>query len=348
MHYVCSKSVRTVDDLIKGILSHGECLRDWMYFTPKGATVSRSCRPNISAGLFRLEGEKRLEEGYSPALEAQSIDSVFINVLSNFRRKNKKQSGLLIIVDEFDQIKNKDGLGSLFKSVSSSLPSVKFCIVGVAQDVKDLINDHESISRTFSGSTICLHPMSPSELSEIVTNAESSIGNTIHFEMAARLFLTELSQGQPYMVQLVGKEALKIAFNTRQSIVTIEDVQKARSSLIKKSPEPFLEMRYQKAIGQSVYRELVLRSLAEALGLNGSIASLDAYKLARSLKVENPGKYAGQLLLDKYGAELAREGPHLYRFKDPLFAAFAKIRPLHFQTSLFGGHDYDGDLIGLK
>jgi Cdc6-like AAA superfamily ATPase len=341
IHYVCGKSVKTVDDLIKGLLSHEACLRDWIYFAPKSTTISRSYRPSINAGIFRLDGEKRLDEGYSPALDTHSLESVFLNVLTEFRRKNKRQRGLLIVIDEFDQISNKDGLGSLLKSVSSSLPSVKFCVVGVAQDLKDLINDHESTGRIFNGSTVCLEPMSVSELTEIVKNAESIIDCSMRFEMAATLFLAELSQGQPYMVQYVGKEALKLAFHDHRGMVTIQDVQEARKSLLKKSPEPFLEMRYQKAIGQSVNREVVLRSFAEALGLGGSVASLDAYRLAKFSNVDNPGRYSRQLLLDKYGAELAKVGTHLYKFKDPLFAAYVKIRPLHFQATSLGRYDLD-------
>src|SRR5690606_36500994 len=54
----------------------------------------------------------------------------YVNSIVTHQVKNRmKRDGLLILLDEFDVIKNKDGLGSLIKSLSSS--DVKFAVRGI-------------------------------------------------------------------------------------------------------------------------------------------------------------------------------------------------------------------------
>jgi len=333
MYYVCGRSTSSIDDLINGLLSDNSCLRKYVYFQPKSKTVSNSYRPSASAGIFGLGAEKRFEEGFTSAIERESIDSIFSNVIAEFSRKHRREDGLLIIIDEFDRIKNQDGFGSFLKSVSSAVRPVKFCIVGVAQDIKDLISEHESTSRLFTGSIVKLAPMSIAELTEIIRSAEATIDFSIRFDMAASLFLCQLSCGQPYMVQYVGKEALRIAHEQCRSTVTIDIVQSARNGLLERSPDPFLEIRYQCAIASSAPRESVLRAFAQSISTDDEVRADDAYRYARYDGVASPSSFVSQLISERHGGELVKVRDHVYKFRDPMFAAYVNVRPRHFRST---------------
>jgi Cdc6-like AAA superfamily ATPase len=69
------------------------------------------------------------------------VDSV---VEANNRLFNKRDA-VLILLDEFDVVQDKSGIGSLIKSLSSD--KVKFGICGIARDLTELVQDHHSIER---------------------------------------------------------------------------------------------------------------------------------------------------------------------------------------------------------
>ena len=54
-------------------------------------------------------------------------------------QKRMNRDALLIILDEFDVIKDKEGIGSLIKSLTT--PQVKFAICGIGKDLSDLVDD---------------------------------------------------------------------------------------------------------------------------------------------------------------------------------------------------------------
>jgi hypothetical protein len=64
-------------------------------------------------------------------------------------QKKMKRDAILILLDEFDVISNKSGLGSLIKTLSSEY--VKFGICGIGRDLSDLVEDHNSVEPKDSG-----------------------------------------------------------------------------------------------------------------------------------------------------------------------------------------------------
>ena len=100
---------------------------------------------------------------------------MFTNVCHAIVKQKIASDGVLIIIDEFDQVRDPAGMAGLLKSLATNVPRVKFCIVGVAQDIQNLMREHESADRLFAGSIIRLPPMSDDELAEIVRIAEKSI-----------------------------------------------------------------------------------------------------------------------------------------------------------------------------
>src|SRR5277367_2912452 len=80
-----------------------------------------------------------------PGDTVQTFRNFVDSVVTHQVRNRMKRDALLILLDEFDVIEDKKGLGSLIKSLTSS--DVKFAICGIGQDLSDLVADHASVER---------------------------------------------------------------------------------------------------------------------------------------------------------------------------------------------------------
>lgn len=336
VYFACGTTVRDVEDLLERLLTTSSCLGDWIYDVPKAKKEIETYRPKLSAKIFgvgaELEGVKSTERELTAALDAHSIDTVFTNVCHAIAAQKVARDGVLIVVDEFDQVRDPAGMAGLLKSIATNVPEVKFCLVGVARDIQNLMREHESADRLFAGSIVHLPAMSEDELAEIVRIAERAVDGQILFSEAATRRLTQLAQGHPYMVHLVGKYALRAAYQDGVFDIPEAAIDQALRSIAERAADPVLEGRYKKAVGSSQQREIVLRALAQVRSHDGECWTTDAYKLALDAGVDNSSQYVGQLVTEQYGAELENVRERYYRFNDSLFAAYALARPRLFAS----------------
>ncbi len=330
MYFACGDAVETTEDLLERLLTNGDCLRDWIYDIPKAKTEMEAYKPKFNAGFVALDAEKKTETQSQKAIGQHSIDTVFTNVVRELANQNLAKHGILIVVDEFDRIRDPTGFASFLKSLATNVPKVKFCLVGVAQDIKELMKEHESTDRLFAGSIVRLPAMTDDELAEIVRSAEKAIGEYIVFDADATKRLAELAQGHPYMVHLVGKYALRSAYQQKLSVITHPEIDATVKSIAERGADPVLEGRYQTAVASSAQREAVLRALASKISRDGEVWTTEAYKIALDDNVDNSSQYVGQLVTEEYGAEIEKIRERYYRFKDSLFAAYVNARPRQF------------------
>jgi len=146
--------------------------------------------------------------------------------------------------------------------------------------------------------------------------------------------LVLLSQGHPYIVHLVGKYALRKAFQSGTNEIKKDDIGKALKSIAERGADPVLESRYKKAVASSPQREIVLRSLAQSRKQDGESWTSDAYKIALDQGVDNSSQYVGQLVTEDYGSEIEKVRERYYRFKDSLFATYVLVRPPQFEGDI--------------
>ena len=330
MYFACGDAVKTADDLLDRLLTSRDCLGHWIYDIPKARTEVESYKPQFSVGVIQMGGEKKTETTTQKAVVQHSIDIVFTNVVSELAKQQLAKDGVLIIVDEFDRISDPSGFASFLKSLATNVPKVKFCLVGVAQDIKELMKEHESTDRLFAGSIVRLPAMTDAELADIVRTAETAIRDYIRFDAEATQRLAMLAQGHPYMVHLVGKFALRKAFHEGVSVITAAQVDATLKSIAETAADPVLEGRYQRAVASSPQRESVLRALASKISRDGEVWTTEAYKVALDNDVDNASQYVGQLVTEEYGAEIEKIRERFYRFKDSLFAAYVNARPRKF------------------
>jgi len=247
MYFACGDAVKTSDDLLDRLLTSGDCLSNWIYDIPKAKKEIEAYQPKFNVGFVGLDGEKKTETESQKAVGHHSIDAVFTNVVRELAKQKLAKHGILIVVDEFDRIGDPKGFASFLKSLATNVPAIKFCLVGVAQDIKELMKEHESTDRLFAGSIVRLPQMDDEELAEIVRTAERSIGDFIIFNDEATGSLATLAQGHPYMVHLIGKYALRHAFQQKISVVTAPLVTATLKNIAESGADPVLEGRYQKA-----------------------------------------------------------------------------------------------------
>lgn len=331
IYYACGKTTQNTTDLLERLLTSTGCLGDWIYDIPKASKIAQSYSPKFSINVLGAEvglgGEKKTETTAEPAISSHAIDTVFTNAVAAIIEQKVSSDGILIVVDEFDQIVDPSGFASFLKALSTNVPQVKFCLVGVAQDIQHLMKEHQSSDRLFAGSIIPLPSMSSNELKEIMAIAENAVGNQIKFSPDAADRLAVLAQGHPYMVHLIGKYAFRLAFQANEGMIHPQEVDAAVRSIAERGADPVLEGRYKKAVASSEQREIVLKALAETQAADGEIWTTNAYKLALDQGVDNASQYVGHLASEEYGNELEKLRDRYYRFHDSLFAAYVKARP---------------------
>jgi Cdc6-like AAA superfamily ATPase len=331
VYFACGQSTQSTTDLLEKLLTSTGCLADWIYDIPKASKVVRGYSPKLGVNFLGAEvglgGEKKTETNLEPAITSHSIDTVFTNAVSAIIDAKVSTDGILIVIDEFDQIVDPSGFASFLKALSTNVPQVKFCLVGVAQDIQQLMQEHQSSDRLFAGSIIPLPSMSIEELKEIMAIAEAAVNGHITFAPSAANRMASLAQGHPYMVHLIGKYAFRLAFQSNKELLDVADVDATVQSIAERGADPVLEGRYKKAVASSEQRETVLKALAETQAADGEVWTTNAYKLALDQGVDNASQYVGHLASEEYGNELEKLRDRYYRFHDSLFAAYVRARP---------------------
>jgi Cdc6-like AAA superfamily ATPase len=144
-----------------------------------------------------------------------------INVLSRLHDKH-----VILIVDEYDRIasaETKNKLAELIKNMSDASVPATLLIIGVAEDVDDLLGKHPSLQRTLV--TIPLPLMAAREIDGIIAAGEEKSG--MRFAPAVRSLIVELAQGLPYHAQLLGLFAARSAARRHAKTVELEDLRYA-------------------------------------------------------------------------------------------------------------------------
>ncbi len=244
-------------------------------------------------------------------------------------RRRMKRDGLLIILDEFDVIGNKEGLGSLIKSLTT--PQVKFAVCGVGRDLTDLIADHASVERLIEQGLLAVKPMPLAESEGIITRAAELFKGTVRFAPGIASKIADLGQGYPYFVQLIGKQCVN-EMNTRGRGTIDEDVFQAVVGALKSGKAfPSLEVAYKRAIGDSPHRQTLLHLLAEQdteqsfTDEVGRVVLKDSRTVAEDLGVEFVDQVMPRLVDAKFGPILERLNQGVYEFVNPVLRQYIRL-----------------------
>lgn len=329
----CSDNVRTTDDLLQRLINSAEGIS--LLDRQEGATelVDRTTRKTVSLKLFKAESIKRFVQTTTKGRYTKlGVEERLLEVV----RLLNDMSGqpILFIIDELDRVRNKTGLASFIKAAPSD--GLKFALVGIADTISDLVNDHRSIERL--AVPVAVPRMTDKELVQIVTKAMQRLeeqGIRFKFTVDALVAISGLASGFPWFVHVLGQESVMMAELEETDVITEDHILGAAKSLTGNRFAQQFSDRYQIAVRDAYQREIVLRCFAE--WRDRDIPTADVYRVCRDLKVANPSAYKGHLSSDKYGPVLltpAFQQRGMVRFANEMFKVYARIRP-----SLYKGLD---------
>ncbi len=331
------------------------------------ALVSRLCNDqNEEDGLLRLvphDGKEIVEftrakevsagadlkvvnwgaKGVETSKYARVVENDIVQTFRNFVssivqhqvKGRMKRDGLLILLDEFDVLENKRGLGSLIKSLSSK--DVKFGICGIGQDLTDLIEDHASVERLLEQGAIHVKTMPTQEAKDILNKAEVLFGGEMSIDDDVKDEIVKVSQGYPYFVQMVGKSCVSKASQLGLKSINLHVYRRVLEDIRSGAAFPTLESSYQRAIGNSDSRQMLLHLLAEQPEEQtlfhedvGRIFLKNVRKDADDFDVDYLDQNLPRLLDKKFGAVLRRipEGQGIYEFTNPVFRLYVNLRSI--------------------
>ena len=152
----------------------------------------------------------------------------------------------LFIFDEYDtilDIRTKEQIADTLKLLSDKSKFITLLIIGVADNVDDLIGRHPSVDRCLR--QIIMPRMSEEELEEIVINGATKLSLTV--ESAVVSAIVNYSTGFPHYTHLLAKYACKNAILSNCDVVKMDDFNVAVKEAIV-NVQQRLTSQYQKAI----------------------------------------------------------------------------------------------------
>jgi Cdc6-like AAA superfamily ATPase len=245
-----------------------------------------------------------------------------------------QETKLAVVVDEFDRLGSSGGqaralFADTIKTLSDRVLPATVVVVGVADDVGELIREHRSVERALV--QIRMPRMSRDELAEIALRGVASARMTIGKASVARI--TALSQGLPHYTHLLTQLAAQSALNDRRADIGVRQVDAAVSRAIDRAQQSVTEAYYRATSGDGDARRRVL--LACALAEEDDFGFFSANDLGEPL--ERIGGEGGESLEDDL-LELARSeavlqrrreaGADRYRFVNPLLQPYVVMRGL--------------------
>ena len=247
-----------------------------------------------------------------------------------------QQREIVVFIDEFDRLADHEArtlFADTIKLLSDQLVGATIVLVGVADDIDELIREHASVERALV--QIHMPRMSREELAEIVTRGIAAAQMTIGKTAVERI--ATLSQGLPHYTHLLGQHAAHAALDTGRTDVTLTDVDRAVRRAIDRAQRSIMDA-YQRAT-ESGRRSLPQVLLASALAEEdefGFFSPADVReRLSRITGKEHSAasfaQHLDELADPDRGPVLQKRGVprHFrYRFVNPLLQPYVVMRGL--------------------
>lgn len=240
-----------------------------------------------------------------------------------------------IIIDEIDRIQDRRTttlLADTIKTLSDHSAETTLVLVGVADSVDQLIQEHRSVERALV--QIHMPRMSPEELYEILDKGTHAVGMKISEQSRERI--AWLSRGLPHYTHLLGLNASMNAVNHDRSSVDISDVRAALKPAVDKAQQS-IRRAYHSATNsprvENLFAEVLL---ACALAPSDDLGYFAASDVRRPLSeiMKKPydipafSRHLNDFCLPVKGEVLQKVGtPRKYRFRfvNPLLQPFVVI-----------------------
>jgi Cdc6-like AAA superfamily ATPase len=276
---------------------------------------------------IRRNGEET-EASISELYDTEVVPSDIARELDNFSLNTVP----IIVLDEFNEIKDNKAasyLANTIKALSDRGVNCTVIVVGVADNVTELIEEHASISRCMT--EIKMPRMSNPEAQEILDKRLGQLGMTI--DPTAKWTIVVLSRGLPSYVHRLGRYAVLRCINDRQLEATEEHVKSAIDEVLERSQESIKDS-YETATHSNqpgnLFRQVLLACAMADADDSGWFKPVDvcdpiASILKRKAEIATFQNHLTDFCSSKRGNILERKGSeraYRFRFTDPIMQPF--------------------------
>ncbi len=242
----------------------------------------------------------------------------------------------IIIIDEFDKLRDADAkelTANLIKSLSDYGVSTTIILVGVAENISELVRDHESIRRPLV--QVRLDRMLKDELNEIL-NQRLRL-TPLKLEGDARWKIVALARGLPFYVHILGKYAFQSAIDGQRLTIKDTDVDAAMDRFISETEQSFFD-DYDLATSSNqtdaIFKEVLLACALAKLDDSGFFSPTSVIvplsKIQKKSVIHaNFQRHLTEFISPGRGEILVRRGrerQYRYRFRDPMMQPYIIIK----------------------
>jgi hypothetical protein len=235
------------EELLKLIFKHNS-----FHSICKKVEIELSLNPKIRSSF----------ENKIPQLEDFRDANAAIRVLKQLDTLVPQAEKTVIILDELEELDESDrtDLAYLIKQIGDQEFSTKFILVGIAENVHELIGAHQSVPRYVK--EISLHPLDPQYLMDIVESAASSINVGVPRDILYRI--AAIGNGFPHFAHLMGKAILIESIDNNTNTISNEIYKAGVKRAVRDSIQE-LKISYEAATQRSAdYFKHLVWSLAHS------------------------------------------------------------------------------------
>lgn len=241
----------------------------------------------------------------------------------------------IIIVDEYNEVRDESAktlTANLIKEFYDFSITTTVILVGVADDISELIQDHRSIDRAIN--QIPLSRMSTSELKEII---QKRAGRTVMtFSPDAMWTIIVLSRGLPYFTQTLSKHAALCAIEERRIVITDSDVEASLKHFVADVEASFRDA-YRAATRsnqENFFQQSLLACALAKTDDEGFFTANDLVEpysaiMGEKKRIAHYEKHLRRFSSDEGGNILTKRGGDrqgTFRFADPMMQPYVIIR----------------------
>ncbi len=242
----------------------------------------------------------------------------------------------IFIFDEFDRIslEPRRAFADAIKSLSDHGTPATVIVVGVADSVDQLIQEHQSVERALI--QIRMPRMSSTEIRQVLITGTHTLGMEIKEDALRRIQM--LAQGLPHYAHLIGLHSVRLALDARSMTVSVETVEKAIDRAIENAQQSI------RSAHEYAIRSPRKENLFSDVLLSCALAHTDelGYFAAQDVRVAPPtypqklrdtsfAQHLNEFCEEKRGPILRKTGikrRFRYRFINPLLQPFVIMRGL--------------------
>jgi Cdc6-like AAA superfamily ATPase len=246
----------------------------------------------------------------------------------------------LIVIDEFDRISDKKvtvQIGDTLKALSDYSVAATLVLVGVAEDIGQLLEGHESVTRSII--QVPMPRMTQDELAQIIQSRYAKCG--MRADEEAMWKMTFLARGLPYYAQLIGMHAARAAIQSKTKMIAAAHIDSALSSAVAELDSTIKET-YHTAVRSPRNEETLYAPvlLACALAKSDEMGEFQQASVTDPLNRIMPGKnyrattfafHMNEFCKAQRKSILASSGSPRnlrYRFTDPMMQPFVILKGL--------------------